>query len=82
MKYLSSGWVVGLQRAEEKIRGVTRRRHAILFHPIEKNKPLRIVAVAMAKTFEQNINGKEYEWTKEWASDHFSEVFLFVKMPL
>ena len=76
MKCLSSGWVVGVDPLEDPRVHAKSSPHLVFFHPTEKNTPLRLVVVGLMKTFEGRINGREYEWTKEWASGDFSEVFF------
>ena len=79
MKYVSSGWVVGLSPVEDSRVQAKSNPHVIFFHPTEKNTPLRLVVAGLMETFEGKINGREYEWTKEWASVDFSEVFFFIQ---
>ena len=74
MKFLTSGWVVGVNPQEDPRVQVESMPHSVLFHPAEKNTPPKLVVVGLTETFEGRINGKEYEWTKEWSSGYFSEV--------
>ena len=77
VKYLSSGWLISVRRRDVgTAASKSGNQNSVFFQPTEKNKPLSAVLGGMPETFEQKINGREYEWTKEWAADHFSEVFI------
>ena len=76
MEILSSGWVVTVGFEDNHNAAVKSRNHTFMFfQPTEKSEPLSLVLGGSPEALEE-LKGREFEWTKKWASGYFSEVFF------